>query len=331
MTLLPTRALGATGLSLSEIGFGAATIGNLNRASSDEEAQAGVQHAWQRGIRYFDTAPHYGLGLSERRLGRALAQHQRDEFVISTKVGRLLVPKPVPTEFDDDGFAVPGDLQRVWDFTPDGVRRSLDSSLTRLGLDHVDIVYAHDTDQFRPGAGLEALEALAELRSQGVIRAIGVGTNAPDKVPGLFTSGLADVAMVAGRYTLLEQGGLATALEPGLSNGVAVVVGGVFNSGVLSSPWPATDARYDYAQAPGELIERARVLAGICQQHGTTLPAAAIAFPLLHPAVVGLALGMRNIEQVDANLDRYEQGVPDELWEELRDRGLIEAACLPRS
>ncbi len=329
MTALPTRPVGSTGLRLSEIGFGASTLGNLHRAMTDDDARTAVDHAWQRGVRYFDTAPHYGLGLSERRLGRALAEHPREEYVVSTKVGRLIEPNPEPTDLDDDGFVVPGDLRRVWDFTPDGVRRSLDDSLGRLGIDHVDIAYAHDPDQFRRSAGREALESLAELRSQGLVRAIGVGTNAPDQVPGLFTSGLADVVMVAGRYTLLEQGGLASALEPARANGVAVVVVGVFNSGLLASPWPASDARYDYVQAPRETITRARRLAEVCVRHGTTLPAAAIAFPLLHPAVVGLALGMRSIEQIDANLDRYVGGVPAELWDDLLDAGLVDPAALP--
>ena len=329
MTTLPTRPLGSSGLRLSEIGFGASTLGNLHRAMTDDEALAAVEHAWQRGVRYFDTAPHYGLGLSERRLGQVLAGHARQDYVVSTKVGRLLEPRPEPTGLDDDGFVVPGNLRRVWDFSPDGVRRSLDSSLTRLGLDHVDIAYAHDPDQFRASAGQQALEALAELRSQGVVRAIGVGTNAPDKVPGLFTSGLADVVMVAGRYTLLEQGGLGSALEPARANGVAVVVVGVFNSGLLSRPWPAADARYDYAPAPQATIARARRLAEVCARRGTTLPAAAIAFPLLHPTVVGVALGMRSVEQIDSNLDDYAQGVPVELWDDLRESGLIDPAALP--
>ncbi|MCB2175333.1 MAG: aldo/keto reductase [Actinomycetales bacterium] len=328
MTTLPARPLGTTGLHLSEVGFGASVIGNLHRAVSDEDAARAVEHAWERGVRYFDTAPHYGLGLSERRLGRALAGVPRDEFVLSTKVGRLIEPNPHPTELDDDGFVVPGDLRRVWDFSPDGVRRSLDDSLDRLGLDHVDIAYAHDPDQLGPGAGLDALEALAGLRDQGVVGAIGVGTNAPDRVPGLFTAGLADVVMVAGRYTLLEQGGLASALEPARAAGVAVVVVGVFNSGLLASPWPAADARYDYTRAPASTIARARRLAEVCERHGTTLPAAAIAFPLLHPAVVAIALGMRTVEQIDTNVDRYERGVPAELWPDLVREGLVDAAAL---
>ena len=290
---------------------------------SDDDAVRAVERAWELGVRYFDTAPHYGLGLSERRLGAALRRLPRDELVVSTKVGRLIRPNPRPTALDDDGFVVPGDLRREWDVTAEGVRTSVEESLERLGLDSVDIAYAHDPDLVGPSAGVEALEALAELRATGVVRAIGVGTNAPERVPGLFESGLADVVMVAGRYTLLEQGGLATALQPALAHGCSVVVAGVFNSGLLSSPWPADDARYEYQRAPREIVERARALARVCADHGTTLPAAAIAFPLQHPAVAGVALGMRSVAQVEANLHLYAEAVPDGLWDDLRSRGLL--------
>jgi D-threo-aldose 1-dehydrogenase len=324
---LPTRLLGSTGVRLTEIGFGAASIGNLYRAATDDEAAGAVERAYERGIRYFDTAPHYGLGLSERRLGRALAGYPRDEYVISTKAGRLLIPNPHPTPRDTDGFDVPGDLQRVWDFSRDGVRRSLDDSLLRLGTDHVEIVYAHDPDQFREGAARGALEVLAELRAQGVVRAIGVGTNAVDELSELFRDGLLDVAMLAGRYTLLENGGLQTVLEPALAAGAGIVVVGVYNTGLLSTAWPASDARYDYGQAPPDLIARARQLAVVCERHGTTLPEAAIAFALLHPAVSSVAIGMRSAEQVDSNVGRYERAVPGELWAELADAQLIEPAA----
>src|SRR5664279_4230773 len=248
MTSLPTRQLGSTSLQLTEIGFGAASLGNLYRVTTDDEALNAVACAWERGVRYFDTAPHYGLGLSEVRLRQALAGYPRDEYILSTKVGRLLERNPHPTPLDTEGFQVPGDLRRIWDFSRDGVRRSLDDSLLRLGTDHVEIVYAHDPDQFREGAAREALEALAELRAQGVVRAIGVGTNAVDELPELFRDGLVDVVMLAGRYTLLEQGGLRSALEPALAAGVSIVAVGVFNTGLLSVAWPASDARYDYGQ-----------------------------------------------------------------------------------
>jgi D-threo-aldose 1-dehydrogenase len=324
---LTTRSLGSTGLRLTEIAFGAASIGNLYRAATDDEASDAVERAYERGIRYFDTAPHYGLGLSERRLGRALAGYPRHEYVISTKVGRLLTPNPQPTPRDTDGFDVPGDLLRVWDFSRDGVRRSLDDSLLRLGTDHVEIVYAHDPDQFRAGAARDALEALAELRAQGVVRAIGVGTNSVDELSDLFRDGLLDVAMLAGRYTLLENGGLRTVLEPALAAGAGIVVVGVYNTGLLSTAWPASDARYDYGQAPPDLIARARQLAVVCERHGTTLPEAAIAFALLHPAVSSVAIGMRSAEQVDSNVGRYEHAVPNELWADLVDAQLIEPAA----
>lgn len=328
MTQLPTRPLRSTGLRVTEIAFGAASLGNLYRVTSDEEAAGAVARAWECGMRYFDTAPHYGLGLSEHRLGRALAAYPRDEYIISTKVGRLLERNPHPTPTDTDGFEVPGDLRRVWDFTRDGVRRSLNDSLRRLGTDHVEIVYAHDPDQFREGAAREALEALAHLRSQGVVRAIGVGTNAVEELAELLRDGLIDVVMLAGRYTLLEQGGLRTVLDPALAAGAGIVAVGVFNSGLLSVAWPTADAKYDYGQAPADLIARARQIAAVCERHGTTLPDAAIAFPLLHPAVSSVAIGMRTAEQVESNVARYERGVPSELWADLIDSHLIDPTAV---
>jgi D-threo-aldose 1-dehydrogenase len=208
------------------------------------------------------------------------------------------------------------------------VRRSLDDSLRRLSIDHVEIVYAHDPDQFREGAAREALEALAELRSQGVVRAIGVGTNAVDELSELLLDGLLDVVMLAGRYTLLEQGGLRTVLEPALAAGAGVVAVGVYNSGLLSTAWPASDAKYDYGQAPPELVARARQLAIVCERHGTTLPEAAVAFPLLHNAVSSVAVGMRSVEQVASNVARYEHVVPAELWADLVDSELIDPAAV---
>jgi D-threo-aldose 1-dehydrogenase len=326
--VLPTRALGSTAIRLTEVGFGAASIGNLYRATTDEEAFGAVAQAWDEGIRYFDTAPHYGLGLSERRLGECLSGYRRDDFVVSTKVGRLLERNPDPTPVDTDGFAVPGDLRRVWDFSADGVRRSLDDSMRRLRLDHVDIVYAHDPDQFHERAAREALEALAELRDQGVVRAIGIGTNVTDQLAELFGAGLLDVAMLAGRHTLLERGGLRSALEPALAARASIVAVGVFNSGLLSTDSPQSDARYQYATAPPQMLARAQQLATVCQLHGSALPDAAIAFPLRHPAVANVTLGMRTAAQVQENLARYRRGVPEQLWTDLIDRGLIEASAV---
>jgi len=250
--------------------------------------------------------------------------------VVSTKVGRLLEPHPHPTVLDTEGFVVSGDLHRVWDFSRDGVRRSLDASLERLGLDHVDIVYAHDPDQFRESAAREGLAALGALRAEGVVRAIGVGTNVTTQLPGLLADGLLDVAMVAGRYTLMDQSALVTALEPAARAGASIVAVAVFNTGLLSTSRPARDAKYDYGQVPAELIARANALADVCEAHGTSLPAAAIAFPLLHPAVASVTLGMRNPGQVDSNLDRHESEIPEALWDALVDAGLLSPASIGR-
>jgi D-threo-aldose 1-dehydrogenase len=325
---LPRRGFGTRGLALTELGFGAASLGNLYRVTAEEEAQAAVDRAWYSGLRYFDTAPHYGLGLSERRLGDALRWRPRDEYVLSTKVGRLIEPNPSPTELDTDGFVVPGDLHRVWDFSADGVRRSLDASLRRLGVDRIDIAYVHDPDQFSTTAAREALSALVVLRDQGVLRAVGVGTNSTDQLAQLIGGGLVDVVMLAGRYTLLEQGALSTVLEPARRSGVAVVAVGVFNSGLLSQRRPGVDARYDYGAAPAEVVARAVRLAEVCEQHGVTLPEAAIAFPLRHPAVVNVTLGMRNAAQVNSNVARYEARVPEALWPALVEAGLVEPAAV---
>ncbi|WP_440707955.1 aldo/keto reductase [Herbiconiux sp. YIM B11900] len=313
---LPTRPLGGTALRVSELGFGAASLGNLYRETSDAEARAAVERAWERGIRYFDTAPHYGLGLSERRLGAALAQYPRDEYVLSTKVGRLLVPNEHPTGQDAD-FVVPDALRREWDFSHDGIRRSLEQSLERLGTDRVDVLYAHDPDQFGERAAWEAAETLADLRDEGVIGARGVGTNDAGQLAELFAADAIDVAMLAGRYTLLEQESARPALEAARANGKSIVAVAVFNSGLLATDRPAPDARYNYGPVPPALLERTIALAEICEAHGVTLPQAAIAFPLQHPSVVNVTLGMRTAGQVDRNADLFGAEVPDSLWRAL--------------
>lgn len=321
------RPLGSTRAWTSELGFGAAALGNLGRETSDDEAFGAVEAAWRGGIRSFDTAPHYGLGLSERRLGAALAGRPREEFAVSTKVGRLLVPNPSPTG-RYDGFAVPDDLRREWDFSRDGILRSLDGSLARLGLDRVDIVFAHDPDAYRPDAARQALETLVDLRDQGVVDAVGVGTNSTEGLAELLADGLIDVVMLAGRYTLLEQGGLDTVLEPAREAGASVIAVGVYNSGLLSADRPAADATYNYLPAPRELVDRANRLADVCEAYGVRLPEAALAFPLRHPAVAGVALGMRTARHVDDNLARLAADIPDAMWLALADAGLLDPRAL---
>ncbi|MCF0094017.1 aldo/keto reductase [Micromonospora sp. MH99] len=309
---------------LTELGFGAAQGGNLYRGTSDDEFAAAVDAAWAAGIRYFDTAPHYGLGLSERRLGAALRSRPRDEYVVSTKVGRLLVPSPETAgERDSEGFDVPADLRRVWDFSRDGVRRSLEASLERTGLDRVDVVYLHDPDEHWEQAATEAVPALVELRDQGVIGAIGAGMNQSAMLARFVQETDIDVVMCAGRYTLLEQGALDDLLPAAQARGVGVVIAGVYNSGLLARDQPPADAVYNYQQAPPELIERARRIAAVCQAYGVTLPQAALAFVRRHPAVVSTVVGVRDAAQVTETLRRSDADVPEQLWAALRDAELL--------
>jgi D-threo-aldose 1-dehydrogenase len=313
-----------TGVRLTGLGLGAAQFGNLYRESTDEEISDAFDAAWSGGIRYFDTAPHYGLGLSERRLGALLRNKPRDEFTLSTKAGRLLVPNPGGEhERDTEGFAVPATMRRQWDFSADGVRRSLDASLERLGLDRVDIVYLHDPDEHFDQAVDEAIPALAALRDAGAIGAIGVGMNQSAMLAEFVRRTDVDVVMLAGRYSLLEQGALDDLMPAAVDRGVGVVIAGAYNSGLLSTARPARDAKYNYEAAPPELIEHAWAIADVCERHGVSLPEAALAFPLRHPAVASVVLGMRSREQATSNLGRFEVEVPGELWTELRQLGLL--------
>ncbi|SFC54762.1 aldo/keto reductase [Micromonospora sediminimaris] len=314
-------------IGLTELGFGAAQGGNLYRATTDEEFVAAVDTAWAAGVRYFDTAPHYGLGLSERRLGSALRHRPRDEYVVSTKVGRLLVPSPQNAHLrDSEGFDVAASHRRVWDFSRDGVRRSIEASLARTGLDRIDIAYLHDPDDHWEQAATEAVPALVELRDQGVVGAIGAGMNQSAMLARFVRETDVDVMMCAGRYTLLEQGAAADLLPLAQSRGVGVVIAGVYNSGLLSRDHPPADALYNYQQAPPELIERARRIAEVCDAHGVTLPQAALAFVRRHPAVVSTVVGVRNGTQMTETVRRSATVVPDELWRSLAATGLLASA-----
>jgi len=309
--------------------LGGSALGNLGRPVDDDEAARTTSRAWDRGIRCFDTAPHYGLGLSESRLGAELRHHPRDEFVVSTKVGRLLVPHEAPARWDTEGFAVPGDLKRQWDFTPPGVERSLETSLSRLGLDTVDIAYVHDPDQAWPGAAREGLASLTRLKAAGIVKAVGIGTNTTDGLAGIIQDGLVDVIMLANRYSLLDHTGLEPVLTPARQAGVAVVAAGVFATGLLATARPAPDATYEYSPAGTDMVERTNRIASVCERHGVELPAVALAFPLLHPAVVAVAVGMRSPTEVDENVRRFDTVIPDALWHELVTEGLIAPGTVP--
>ncbi|WP_199789190.1 MULTISPECIES: aldo/keto reductase [unclassified Streptomyces] len=320
---LPTRAL-RTGHRLTELGLGAAQFGNLFTETTDDEARHAVEAAAEEGIRYFDTAPHYGLGLSERRLGDALHGTARQGAVISSKAGRLLVDSPQTAHrLDDDGFVVPAAKRRVWDFSRDGVLRSVEESLARLGTDRLDIAYLHDPDDHWGPASSSGIAALAELRDQGVVGAIGVGMNQAAMPAEFVRRTDVDVVMVAGRFTLLDQSALDDLLPVAGARGVGVVAAAVYNSGLLSSAAVDGSAPYDYGVAPRAFVERAARIAAVCERHGVELPAAAVQYPLRHPAVVSVVTGMRTREHVRSNVARYRAVIPEALWEELHVTGLV--------
>jgi D-threo-aldose 1-dehydrogenase len=312
------RRLSRTALNVTEIGFGASTAGNIWRARSDEEVAAGLAAAWDRGIRYFDTAPHYGLGLSERRVGTALRDRPRDEYVLSTKVGRLLEPNPAPTGSDltAGGFDVPDDLHRVRDYSADGVRRSLEASLERLGADRIDIVLVHDPDDHVDQALTEAIPALIALREQGVIGAVGVGMNQWQAPLRAVNETDVDVVMIAGRWTLADRTAQPL-VDRCAERGVAVLAAAPFNSGLLARPRPAKDATFNYERAPRQMLERARALADVCDSAGISLPHAAMQFPLRHPAVTSVVVGLSSGPQVDAAIERLQTPIDDAVWTRL--------------
>ena len=322
--VLPLRRLGRSPVHVTELSFGGAAIGNLFTEVAEQDARAAVDAAWAGGIRAFDTAPHYGLGLSERRLGDALRHRPRDEYVISTKVGRLLEPAPPAAGGqagsgapggDTEGFAVPARYVRRFDFSAEGVTRSLEESLGRLGLDRIDIALIHDPDDHADQALREAYPALEKLRAAGVVRAIGVGMNQAELLTRFVTDTDVDVVLMAGRYTLLDQSAAAELLPAAQRRGASVIAGGVFNSGVLAAP--VAGATYNYQAAPAGLIERAARLERACARFGVPLRAAAARFPLTHPAVASVLIGARSAAEVTDALRLRALDIPVALWDSL--------------
>ncbi|MEV0578034.1 aldo/keto reductase [Streptomyces sp. NPDC050392] len=314
----PHRTLGRSQVRVSPLGFGAAPLGNLYSPLDEETARAAVDTAWDAGVRYFDTAPHYGLGLSERRLGAALRARPRAEFTVSTKVGRLLEPHPSPTGSDlaAGGFAVPGTLRRRPDYSRDGVLRSLEASLERLGLDRIDLALVHDPDEHMDTALAEALPALTELRAQGVVGAIGIGMNSVEPLRRFVAEGDPDVVMVAGRWTLLDRTA-APLLAECAAREVSVIAAAPFNSGLLSTDHPGAGGRYDYGTVPAAVLDRARSLATRCAEHGVPLPRAALCFPVREPVVACVLAGFRTPAEVSSAATHLTHGVPEHLWAEL--------------
>lgn len=319
----PVR-IGRGGLSAPPIGYGAAALGNLYSALADDAWPEVVPAAWAGGIRYFDVAPHYGLGLAERRLGESLRALPREEFIVSTKVGRLLVPQDAAGRTDIDNlFAVPADHRRVRDYSRDGVLRSIDDSLTRLGLDRIDLVLVHDPDDFEAEALDGAFPALSELRDQGVIRSFGAGMNQSAMLARFVRETDADVMMVAGRWTLLDQSAGDDLLPLAAERDVSVLAAAVFNSGILATDTPGQGSLFDYGPADRAVVERAQEIARIAHRHGCTLPELAVQFPLRHPAVVAVVLGGASAAQLAQNSALADRPVPEEVWRELQEQGLL--------
>lgn len=325
--------LGNGGLTFTELGFGAAPLGNLYRAITDDDAAAVLDLAWAAGVRYFDTAPLYGLGLSETRLNRFLRGKPRGDYVLSTKIGRLL-RATAPDKRDGFGkwFEVPA-RNEVFDYSFDGVMRSLEFSLERLGLDRVDILYAHDLDVFtqKTQAALDArlaelmaggYRALISLRDQGVIRAFGAGVNEWQSCQWMAERGDFDLFLLAGRYTLLEQAALDSFLPLCVQRGIGIVVGGPYNSGIL-----ATGARpgafFNYDPAPPDILDRVRRIEAVCTRHGVRMVDAAFQFPLCHPAVVSVIPGGQGTAEMTSNIAAAAAVIPSALWADLKAAGLM--------
>ena len=326
--------LGQSGASVTRLGLGTAPLGGLFRALPEHQARLVVDNAWDLGLRLFDTAPLYGFGVAEERLGRALASRPRAEYVLATKVGRLL-RADAPIDMSQFHQGVPfyegtPPVNPVFDFSGTAIRRSLEESLERLGVDRVDVVHIHDPDEHFAVALGDAYPALAQLREEGTVRAIGVGMNQAEMLVRFAQMADFDCFLLAGRYTLLDQTGLHELLPLCAERGIAVIAGGVYNSGILADP--EAGATFDYLPADREVVQRARQLSAVCARHGVPLKAAAIQFPLGHPAVVSVLTGCRSDSEVEENVRMFEFEIPAELWDELRAEGLLgEDVPIPRS
>jgi D-threo-aldose 1-dehydrogenase len=325
---------GAT-IPFTEMGMGSAPLGNLYRAVNEQQAQATLDAAWNAGIRYYDTAPLYGFGLAETRLNQFLRGKKREDYVISTKIGRAL--DVVPPELRSGigkFFDVPNRRER-WDYSYDGVLRSLEFSLARLGLDYVDMLLVHDVDIFSQGSRemrdqrVEELmasgyKALLRLRDEGVIKAFGAGVNEWEVCQWLTERGDFDVFLLAGRYTLLEQKALDSFLPICEQRGIGIILGGPYNSGILATG-PKPGAFYNYDPAPQEILERVARIENICAKHGVALVEAALRFPLHHKAVVTVLPGGQSASEVERNVATLTATIPPALWADLKAEGLLHA------
>ena len=311
-------------LDVTSIGLGSAPLGGLFSPVSDADADATIARAWYLGVRFFDTAPLYGFGLAERRLGAFLRQQKRDSYVISTKVGRLL-RTPNGGAAEDEHYKGPSPERPVFDFGYDGVMRSVEESLARLGLDRIDVLLVHDPDDHYEDAVTGAFRALRRLRDDGTVKAIGAGMN-QSEMPVRFAEAVpVDCFLVAGRYTLLDQGALTTLFPVCQAKGIGIILGGIYNSGILASP--RAGAKFNYEDADAALVGRALALEALCRKHGTELKAAAVQFCMAHPAVTVALQGARTAAEVSDNIAMSERLVPPAFWQELRARKLVDASA----
>jgi D-threo-aldose 1-dehydrogenase len=329
-----TRVLGRSGVEVTIMGLGGAPLGNMYAAFPDQQARATIEAAHDAGIRYFDTAPLYGFGLSEHRFGEALRGRERADFVLSTKVGRLLRPGD-PATLDHGQFKDGLPFAQVYDYSYDGVMRSVEDSLQRLGIWRIDILLVHDLDVWthRSEAARRArvgefmaggYRAMVKLRDEGAVRAIGAGVNETAACQDLAERGDFDCFLLAGRYTLLEQAPLDSLLPLCERRNIALIIGGAYNTGILATG-AVEGAYFQYAPAPPEIMDRVRRIEAVCARHGVRLPTAALQFPLGHPAVATVALGMRSSDEVARNVEVLAPEIPADFWAELKHEGLLRA------
>ena len=309
---MDTAALGSSGVRATRLALGCAPLAGLYAPVEEAEARATVDAAWDAGVRAFDTAPLYGFGVSEQRVGAALRERPRDELVLCTKVGRLLGPRTGAPGPEAAQFPAAPPLAPRFDFSRDGVLRSFEASLERLGVERIDVVHVHDPDEHMEAALEQAYPALEELRAQGLVRAIGAGMNQAPALARLVREADLDCVLLAGRYTLLDRSAAAGLLPACAERGVAVIAGGVFNSGIL-----AGGATYDYAPAPAAVVARVRRMRAACERHGASLTAAALQFPLRHPAVACVLVGARSPAELREAARLLADLVPAALWDEL--------------
>tara|TARA_R110002050_G_scaffold201093_1_gene336224 strand:+ start:11100 stop:12116 length:1017 start_codon:yes stop_codon:yes gene_type:complete len=321
---------GRTNLQVTPFGFGTAPIGNIFREIDEQTSDAMIQHAWDAGIRYYDTAPMYGHGLAELRTGHSLRWKEREEFILSSKVGRILKPAR-KKDIEYAPWTNAGRFTTHFDYSYDGTMRAFEDSLQRLNLEYMDICFIHDIDVFTRGdeqpevfkAAMDgAWKALSKLRDECVVKAIGVGVNEWEVCHAALEQRDFDCFLLAGRYTLLEQDSLDKFLPLCEERGAAVVVGGGFNSGILATG-AIEGAKYNYAPAPAEILDRVRKIEKVCLDYGVPLPAAALQFVVAHPAIPTFMAGTRTVQQLEQNLEWFSQPIPGDFWTTLKSRGLL--------